>query len=107
MAVSDVEKGGRKMKFKSNAKYNEKPETGSIFALNYNSLKIVIHKYVGYGDTLFLNCNTLDIYNYNLETEDFDEAVSKAKEIIMSKVKKIREDAYKFYSDNNIEFDRH
>lgn len=95
------------MKFKSNAKYGEKPKTGSIFALNYNSLKIVIHKYVGYGDTLFLNCNTLDIYNYNLETEDFDEAVSKAKEIIMSKVKKIKEDAYKFYLDNNIEFDRH
>jgi hypothetical protein len=95
------------MKFKSNAKYGEEPKTGSIFALNYNSLKIVIHKYVGYGDTLFLNCNTLDIYNYNLETEDFDEAVSKAKEIIMSKVKKIKEDAYKFYLDNNIEFDRH
>lgn len=95
------------MKFKSNAKYNEEPKTGSIFALEYNSLKIVIHKYVGYGDTLFLNCNTLDIYNYNLETEDFDEAVSKAKEIIMSKVKKIKEDAYKFYLDNNIEFDRH
>lgn len=95
------------MKFKSNAKYNEEPKTGSIFALEYNSLKIVIHKYVGYGDTLFLNCNTLGIYNYNLGTEDFDEAVSKAKEIIMSKVKKIKEDAYKFYLDNNIEFDRH
>lgn len=95
------------MKFKSNAKYNEEPKTGSIFALNYNSLKIVIHKYIGYGDTLFLNCNTLNIYNYDLGTEDFGEAVSKVKEVIMSKVKKIREDAYKFYSDNNIEFDRY
>lgn len=95
------------MKFKSNAKYGEEPKTGSIFALEYNSLKIVIHKYVGYGDTLFLNCNTLGIYNYNLGTEDFNEAVSKAKEIIMSKVKKIREDAYRFYSDSNIEFNRY
>lgn len=95
------------MKFKSNAKYGEEPKTGSIFALNYNSLKIVIHKYIGYGDTLFLNCNTLDIYNYNLETEDFDEAVSKAKEVVMREVKKIRENAYRFYSDNNIEFDRY
>ena len=68
---------------------------------------IVIHKYVGCGDALFLNCSALDIFNYDLETEDFGEAVSKAKEIIMSKVKKIREDAYKFYSDNNIEFDRY
>lgn len=95
------------MKFKNNAKYNEELKTGSVFALKSNSLGIVIHKYVGCGDALFLNCSALDIFNYDLETEDFGEAVSKAKEIIMSKVKKIREDAYKFYSDNNIEFDRY
>ena len=95
------------MKFKSNAKYNEELKTGSIFSLKSNSLRIVIHKYVGCGDSLFLSSSTLNINNYDLETEDFDEAVSKAKEIIMSKVKKIREDAYKFYSDNNIEFDRY
>lgn len=95
------------MKFKSNAKYNEEPKTGSIFALSYNSLKIVIHKYVGYGDTLFLNCSVLGIYNYDLGTEDFEEAVSKTKEITMREVKKIREDLYRFYSDNNIEFDRY
>lgn len=95
------------MKFKSNAKYNEEPKTGSIFALKYNSLRIVIHKYVGYGDTLFLNCNTLGIYNYDLGTEDFEEAVSKTKEIIMHEVKKIREDSYRFYMDNNIEIVRY
>ena len=95
------------MKFKSNAKYGEEPKARSIFALNYNSLKIVIHKYVGYGDTLFLNCNTLDIYNYNLGTEDFEEAVSKAKEVVMREVKKIREDAYRFCMDNNIEIVRY
>lgn len=95
------------MKFKSNAKYNEEPKTGSIFALNYNSLKIVIHKYIGYGDTLFLNCNTLGIYNYNLGTEDFKKGVSKAKEVVMRKVKKVREDAYRFYSDSNIEIVRY
>ena len=107
MAVSDVEKGGRKMKFKSNAKYNEEPNPGSVFALKYNSLVIVIHKYVGYGDTLFLNCSTLGVFNCNLGTEDFNEAVSKAKEVVMREVKKIREDSYRFYSDNNIEFDRY
>ena len=95
------------MKFKSNAKYKEEPKTGSVFALKDNSLGISIHKYVGCGDALFLNCSALDIFNYNLGTEDFDEAVSKAKEVVMLKVKKIREDAYRFYSDNNIEFDRY
>lgn len=95
------------MKFKSNAKYNEEPKTGSIFALEYNSLKIVIHKYVGCGNVLFLNCSTLGIYNHNLGTEDFEEAVSKVKEVISCEVKKIREDSYRFCMDNNIEFDRY
>lgn len=95
------------MKFKSNAKYDEEPKTGSIFALKYNSLRIVIHKYVGCGDTLFLNCSTLGIYNYDLRTEDFEEAVSKAKEVVIRKVKKIREDSYRFCMDNNIEIDRY
>ena len=95
------------MKFKSNAKYNEELKTGSIFTLKENSLGIVIHKYVGCGDALFLNSKALGIDNYYLGTEDFDEAVSRAKEVIMREVKKIRENAYKFYSDNSIEFDRY
>ncbi len=95
------------MKFKSNAKYNEEPKTGSIFALQDNSLEISIHKYVGCGDALFLNSKALNIDNYDLGTEDFEEAVGKAKEVVMREVKKIREDAYRFYSDNNIEFDRY
>lgn len=95
------------MKFKSNAKYDEEPKTGSIFTLKSNSLGISIHKYVGCGDTLFLNSKALNIDNYDLETEDFEEAVSKTKEVVMREVKKIREDAYRFYSDNNIEFDRY
>ena len=95
------------MKFKSNAKCKEKPETGSIFTLKDNSLGISIHKYVGCGDALFLNSKAMNINNYDLGTEDFDEAVGKAKEIIMREAKKIREDAYRFYSDNNIEFDRY
>ena len=94
------------MKFKSNAKCKEKPETGSIFTLKDNSLGISIHKYVGCGDALFLNSKALNIDNYDLGTENFEEAVRKSKEVIMSKVKKIREDAYRFYSDSNIEFDR-
>lgn len=95
------------MKFKSNAKYNKELKTGSIFTLQYNSLGISIHKYIGCGDALFLNSKALNIDNYDLETEDFEEAVSKAKEVVMREVKKIREDAYRFYVDNNIEFDRY
>nr|DAF82135.1 MAG TPA: hypothetical protein [Bacteriophage sp.] len=95
------------MKFKSNSKYNEEPKTGSIFTLQDNCLGISIHKYVGCGEALFLNSKALNIDNYDLGTEDFEEAVSKAKEVVMREVKKIREDVYRFYSDSNIEFDRY
>lgn len=95
------------MKFKSNDKYKEEPKTGSVFTLQDNSLGISIHKYVGCGDELFLNSKALNIDNYDLGTEDLDEAVSKAKEVVMREAKKIREDAYRFYSDSNIEFDRY
>lgn len=95
------------MKFKSNANFNKEPKTGSIFTLKYNSLGISIHKYVGCGDSLFLNSKALNIDNYDLGTEDFEEAVNKAKEVVMREVKKIREDSYRFCSDNNIEFDRY
>ena len=95
------------MKFKSNANFNKEPKNGSIFTLKDNSLGISIHKYVGCGDELFLNSKALSIDNYDLETDDFEEAVSKAKEVVMREVKKIREDAYKFCLDNRIEFDRY
>lgn len=95
------------MKFKSNAKCIGKPETGSIFTLKDNSLGISIHKYVGCGDELFLNSKALNIDNYDLGTENFEESVSKSKEVVMREVKKIRQDAYRFYSDSNIEFDRY
>ena len=95
------------MEFKSNAKYGEDPKSGSIFTLKYNSLGITIHKYFGCGNALFLNSEALNIDNYDLETEDIDEAVSRTKEVVMREVKKIREDAYKFCLDNNIEFDRY
>lgn len=95
------------MKFKCNVKYNEDPKTGSIFTLKSNPLGISIHKYVGCGDALFLNSKALNIDNYDLETEDFDEAVSKVKEVVMREVEKIREDSCRFYSDNNIEIVRY
>lgn len=41
----------------------------------------------------FLNSKALNIDNYDLRTEDFEEAVGKAKEVVMREVKKIREDA--------------
>lgn len=95
------------MKFKSNARYKEKPEDGSIFDLKDNSLKLSIHKYVGCGNDLFLSCYELGISTKNLETEDFNEAVSKSKEIVSERVKHLREEAYRFCMDTHVEIVRY
>lgn len=107
MSVAYMKKVRMEMKFKSNAKRDKDIKTGTIFTLKNNSLEISIHKYAGCGDALFLNSKALNIDNYDLGTEDFSEAVSKAKEVIGCKVKEIREDSFKFCLDNNIEFDRY
>lgn len=95
------------MKFKSNARRNEKPENGSIFDLKDNSLKLSIHKYVGCGNELFLSCYELGINRHELGTEDFNEAVSKAKEIVSERMKHLREEAYRFCMDTHVEIDRY
>lgn len=95
------------MKFKSNARYKEKPEDGNIFDLKDNSLKLSIHKYAGCGNDLFLSCYELGISTKNLETEDFNEAVSKSKEIVSERVKHLREEAYRFCMDTHVEIVRY
>lgn len=103
MSVAYMGKVKVEMKFKSNAKYGEKPENGSIFELKDNSLRICIHKYVGCGDALFLSCHALNIDKHDLRTEDFNEAVSKAKEVISAEMKRLREEAYRFCMDTHVE----
>lgn len=95
------------MKFKSNARYKEKLKDGSIFELKDNSLKLSIHKYMGCGDNLYLSCYELGISRKDLETEDFNEAVSKSKEIVAEKMKHLREEALRFCMDTHVEIVRY
>lgn len=84
------------MEWKSNCKFGQKPEEGSIFTLK-NPLGICIHKYVGCGDNLYLSCDRLGIDTENLHTEDFNEAVNKAKQIIMIYSRRMFLDAQAFF----------
>ena len=54
----------------------------SIFDLKDNNLSICIHKLVGCGDTLYLNCRRFGITDVDLNTEDFETAVSTSRKII-------------------------
>lgn len=77
------------LEWKSNARYNEDVEQGTIFNLKDNKLGVSIHQYVGCRKRWFLSCTALKISQHCLETEDFNEAVSKAKELISIKMQEL------------------
>lgn len=76
-----------------------KNKKGSIFELKNSELRVNIHKYVGCGDTLYLSCPPLNITSYNLNTEDFGEAVKAAQRIIFQKAEMIYAAATDFAND--------
>lgn len=84
------------MEWKSNCKFGQKPEEGSIFTLK-NPLGICIHKYAGCGDNLYLSCDRLGIDTKSLDTSDFYEAVGKAKQIIEVYSSRVFLDAQAFF----------
>lgn len=73
------------LEWKSNARYGQKTENGSIFELKNNGLGISIHKYNACGDGWFLSCKALGIKAHDLFTNDFDMAIEKAKDYICAK----------------------
>ena len=86
------------MLWKSNTRYNEDAKKfGTVFELKDNKLGIRVHKYIGCGNKLFLSCRCLGIDMADLRTEDFDKAVEVAKDIIYKEVRKLSEEADKFY----------
>lgn len=77
------------LEWKSNARYNEEVEKGSIFNLMHNKLGISIHHYIGCGKLWFFSCVALRIDKHCLETEDLEEAITKAKNIIGIKMQEL------------------
>lgn len=77
------------LEWKSNARYSENVEDGSIFELKNNDLGISIHKYVGCGDRWFLSCKALGIKAHELFTNDFEKAVETAVDYICIKVSEL------------------
>lgn len=82
------------MKFKKN-------KAESIFDLKDNELGISIHKYIGCGDELFLNCKAFGIQNEDLRTENFDDALELAKIKIINKAISLKNEAEKFFDDKS------
>lgn len=77
----------------------------TIYNLKDNNLGICIHKICGLGEAWFLTCSKLGIDDYNLKTENFNEAVKQSQLIVMEKATEIYNastDFVKNVYDNNI-----
>lgn len=71
------------------------------FRVNDNDLDIVIHKYVGCGDELYLTCYKLKIDCMSLHTNDINEAVQIAKKIIRGCIESLVKESEKFLRDDS------
>ena len=57
-----------------------------ILVKTINGVRVIIHRHIYYKDTWLLSCNELNIDNKNLDTNDFEVAKEKAKEVLINKV---------------------
>lgn len=73
----------------------------TIFSVADNDLNIIIHKYVGCGDELYLTCNKLRIDGLGLRTTNINEAVKNAKEIIRGRIELLVRESEKFLRDDS------
>ena len=70
------------MKYISNAKYGEPVETGTIYRGDSERLPICIHKMCGCGETLYMNCRTLDIHDKELNSTSVISAINEAQSLV-------------------------
>lgn len=76
------------MEWKSNAKYGQREDEGSIFSLKPDGV-MTVHHYVGCGNKWFLTCKMLDIEMVDLKTTDFIQAEINAKTVVEHKIEQI------------------
>lgn len=89
------------MQWRSNARWNQDVNEGTIFTLKDSTVNISIHKTHGIGNNKwYLSCRTLDISQFGLNTEDFDLAVEDAKIIIQTKLEMLSQNFAGFLSDD-------
>ena len=74
------------MEWISNAKCGQELNTGTIFNAKKIGLRVTIHKLHGLGNDWYLTSRDLGIERENLRTEDFEQAIQRAKDIVRLKL---------------------
>lgn len=87
------------MKWKTNARYNQPVENGTIYTCENN--KIQVHKYHGL-EGWFLSCHDLGFNCTSLKGETFEQAVESAKFFVEARLKEINE-VYDFFVNDDTE----
>ena len=70
------------MKYISNAKYGEPVETGTIYRSDNKRLDICVHTLCGCGETLYMNCHTLNIRDRKLNSTSVITAINEAQSLV-------------------------
>jgi hypothetical protein len=70
------------MKYISNAKYGEPVETGNIYRSYDKRLDICVHKICGCGETLYMNCQALNIRDRKLSSTSVIAAINEAQSLV-------------------------
>lgn len=93
------------MKFKSNAKYNEPVENGTIYEGRVGSMKILVHRII-HCDGWYLSCHDVGIRKMQLESDTLIRAINESKEVLKKRVDKMLNDVNAFCPES-IEISRY
>ena len=88
------------MEWISNAKYGQELNTGTIFNAKNIGSRVTIHKMHGFGNDWYLTCRDLGIERENLMTEDFEQAIQKAKDTVWLKLFALNQLFKDFWEDD-------
>lgn len=96
--------GKENMKFKSNAKYGEPVESGTIYEGRIGELRVSVHRII-HCEGWYLSCADVRISQMKLESDTLMGAIKESKEVLKSVVDKLSEDV-KLFCEKNIEISR-
>lgn len=83
------------MKFRSNARYNEPVESGSIYDGKIGKLNISVH-HIYNGKAWYLTCYNLNIQKKSLNSERLMDAINETKVILKKTVDDLQKDVNAF-----------
>lgn len=86
------------MKFKSNAKYNEPLESGTIFEGKVGKMSISVHRII-HCEGWYLSCPDIRISQMKLKSDTLIGAIKESKTVLKKTVEKMMNDVNSFCAE--------